>query len=78
MADLVDAAEREYLEGGRDFWEREVATLLARVDNIERNMLGVEPTTCQLRRLGKQVVRKARGNPYLVRELGLPETLTEE
>jgi hypothetical protein len=71
MADLVDGAEREALNGSAAFWESQVSHLLAQVDNIERNVLGCKPTTCEYRRLGRLVVRRAKNNAYLMRELGL-------
>jgi len=77
MADSVRAAEEQYLNGGPEFWEAEVSQLLARVDNIERNMLGRPQTrlTCYSRRLGMKALDMARGNRYLRHELGIPDSL---
>lgn len=46
------------------YWRGQVAALLAQVDNIERHITGETPTTCQLRRVGLAVVKRARSDPH--------------
>lgn len=77
MADSVRAAEEQALNGGPEFWEAEVSQLLARVDNIERNMLDRPQVrlTCYARRLGLRALEMAGGNRYLRRELSIPDSL---
>jgi len=75
VADSIRSSEEAALKGGVPYWKDRRAQLLAEVDSIERNFLPDEdkPRTCELRRLGLLVWKKAKGNPYLRQELGLPE-----
>ena len=78
MADLVDAAESLKVLKDQDpesytkYLEDRRCSLLMEVDSIDR-LLGTKPTHAEMKRVGRMVLRKARSNPYLARELGLPE-----
>ena len=77
MADLVDAAEElkslkeKDPESYKRYLEDRRCSLLMEVDSIDR-LLDTQPTHSEMKRVGRMVLRKAKKNPYLARELGLP------
>jgi hypothetical protein len=75
VSDVIDGQIERIVndESGLAYWEDKVASMHMEITSIEVNILHRSPTSCELRRLGKLVWRKAKNNPYLCRELGLPE-----